>query len=183
MTHVDLPSPAILVTNWHSFECRTALSALLGSSRPGAIGLPICAAKEIYETALAEVQVLSERIARLRARVEAGDPDMEPDELEAAIARAEQKRRELLDAQPIAKQSAKMVSMLPRAADAYRRQIAEGLDNDPRAAGKARAILRKLLGPIRFVPDEDGGLWAEYEVQPGALLKGVGTAGSGGPLR
>ena len=43
-------------------------------------------------------------------------------------------------------------------------------------------ILRKLLGNIRFMPDEDGGLWAEYEIEPAALLKRVGTDGSGGPI-
>ncbi len=74
-----------------------------------------------------------------------------------------------------------MISMLPKAADTYRRQIALGLDNDPRAAGKARVILRKLLGNIRLIP-EKGGLWAEYEVQPAALLKRVGTDGSGGRI-
>jgi len=42
--------------------------------------------------------------------------------------------------------------MLPKAADAYRRQIAQGLDNDPRAAGKARAMLRKLLGTSASSP-------------------------------
>ena len=74
-----------------------------------------------------------------------------------------------------------MISMLPKAADAYRRQIANGLDKDPRAAGKARVILRRLLGNIRLV-SEQGKLWAEYEVRPAALLKGVGTAGSGGRI-
>jgi len=63
----------------------------------------------------------------------------------------------------------------------YRRQIAQGLDNDARAAGKARAILRKLLGEIRLTPDQ-AGLWAEYAIQPAALLKGVGSGGSGGAL-
>jgi len=74
-----------------------------------------------------------------------------------------------------------MIAMLPKAADAYRRQIEEGLGNDPRAAGKARAILRKLLGPIRLVP-EQGGLWAEYNVQSAALLRAVGSGGSGGGI-
>ena len=62
-------------------------------------------------------------------------------------------------------------------------RIALGLDNDQRAALKARVILRKLLGNIRFMPDEDGGLWAEYEIEPAALLKRVGTDGSGGRIR
>ena len=57
------------------------------------------------------------------------------------------------------------------------------LDKDPRAAGKARVILRKLLnGNVRLIPDQ-GGLWAEYQLQPGALLRGVGTDGCGGLLR
>jgi hypothetical protein len=98
-------------------------------------------------------------------RLHDGDADLEPDEIRSAIDKAEQKRRELLDMQPAAKQSAKMISMLPKAADAYRRQIAEGLENDPRAAAKASAILRKLLGPINLIPEQRG-LWAEYEIQP-----------------
>ena len=129
-----------------------------------------------------ELQTLSERIDRLRERLATGDPDMEPDEIQAAIDRAEQKRSILLESQPAAKRTARLFAALPGAAESYRRQIALGLDNDQRAALKARVILRKLLGNIRFMPDEDGGLWAEYEIEPGALLRGVGTDGSGGPL-
>lgn len=65
---------------------------------------------------------------------------MTADEIQAAIARAEEKRQELLAQQPAAKQSARMFSMLPKAADLYCRQIALGLDGDPRAALKARAV-------------------------------------------
>ena len=84
--------------------------------------------------------------------------------------------------QPAAKQSAKMLATLSKAAELYRRQIAQGLDNDARAAGKARALLRKLLGTIRLCPGPDNSLWAEYEMQPAALLKqaGVASAGTGG---
>ena len=64
-----------------------------------------------------------------------------------------------------------MITMLPKAADVYRRQIAQGLDNDPRAAGKARAMLRKLLGNIRLIPEQRN-LWAEYEVQPAGIAQG-----------
>ena len=79
-------------------------------------------------------------------------------------------------------ETAKLLAMLPKAAETYRRQIAQGLDKDPRAAGKARVILRKLLnGTVRLIPDQ-GGLWAEYQLQPAALLKGVGTGGSGGRI-
>ena len=35
-----------------------------------------------------------------------------------------------------------MIAMFPKAAKDYRRQITLGLDQDPRAADKARAILR-----------------------------------------
>ncbi len=129
----------------------------------------------------AELQAISDRIGRLRERLANGDPDLEPDEIQAAIDLAEEKQKELVNAQPAAKQSAKMISMLPKAADIYRRQIDRGLDNDARAAGKARVILRKLLGNIQLTP-EQGGLWAEFEVQPAALLKGVGTCGSGGRI-
>ena len=76
--------------------------------------------------------------------------------------------------------------MLPRAAKEYRRQITLGLDHDPRAAGKERAILRKLLGPIDLRPGSDKSLWAEYEICPAALLitgtAGASTDGSGGVI-
>lgn len=133
------------------------------------------------DAAPAEIQAITDRIERPRDRLTAGDPDLEPDEIQAAIDKAEQKRRELLDTQPAAKQSAKMLAALPKAADAYRRQIAQGLRDDPRAAGKARALLRKLVGTIRLVP-EGADLWAESEMQPGVLLRATGTTGSGGAI-
>jgi hypothetical protein len=74
---------------------------------------------EKAEAALAEVAAIELRIARLRERLAAGDPDLEADELQAAIERAEAKRRELLAAQPAAKQSAKLFAMMPRAAEEY----------------------------------------------------------------
>jgi len=70
--------------------------------------------------------------------------------------------------------------MLPRAAEAFRRQITLGLDKDSRAAGKARVILRKLLGTINLRPGPDKSLWAEYELSPSALLKSAGIAGTEG---
>lgn len=113
-----------------------------------------------------------------------GDPDLACDELQLAIDRAEQQRQNLLDAQPAAKQSVKVLSMLPRAAEAYRRQFAEDLSGNPREALKARAILRAMLGEIRLVPSEDGALWPQYEMHPAALLRqDAGTCGSGGTLR
>jgi hypothetical protein len=42
-------------------------------------------------------------------------------------------------------------------------------------------ILRELLGGrIDLKPEGDGELWAEYTLQPGALLQVVGNRGSGG---
>ena len=105
------------------------------------------------------------------------------DEIQAAIERAEQKRRELEDSQPAAKRSAKVLSMLPKAAELYRRQIAQSLGGDERAALKARVILRELFGGrIDLKPEPDGSLLAEYGVQPAASLNAVGNRGSGGRI-
>jgi len=74
--------------------------------------------------------------------------------------------------------------MLPRAAEACRRQITQGLAGDQRAALKARVILRQLFGgEIRLVPDESGGLVAHWNLNTAALVNAVGSCGSGGPLR
>ncbi len=130
-----------------------------------------------------ELHELTARIERLRERLKQGDPDMAADEIQAAIDRASAKRSELQGQQHTAIPSAKMFTMLPRAAEAYRRQITLGLDGDPRAALKARSILRDLFGgKIRLVPQLDGGLMAHWNLHPGALLKGLGTYGSGGRI-
>ena len=47
------------------------------------------------DSAPAELLALDTRIARLRERLADGDPDIEPDEIQVAIDRAEAKRREL----------------------------------------------------------------------------------------
>jgi hypothetical protein len=44
-----------------------------------------------------------------------------------------------------------------RTPDLYRKQIDLGLDGDPRAALKARVVLRKLCGPIVIEPGEEEG--------------------------
>ncbi len=73
--------------------------------------------------------------------------------------------------------------MLPRAAEAYRRQITQGLAGDERAALKARVILRGLFnGVIRLVPESDGGLMAHWNLNTAALVKAVGSSGSGGRI-
>jgi site-specific DNA recombinase len=130
-----------------------------------------------------ELQEFAARIDRLRERLKQGDPDMTTDEIQAAIDRASQKRREIQEQQKIVAPSGRVFAMLPRAAEAYRRQITVGLGGDPRAALKARSILRELFGgKIRLVPQLDGGLIAHWNLHPGALLKGLGTYGSGGRI-
>lgn len=130
-----------------------------------------------------ELQELSARIERLRDRLKLGDPDMAVDELQAAIDRAEAKRDELLNQEPVAKQSAKILKMLPKAAEAARREIAEALGGNSRASLKARVMLREAYnGEIRLVPDEAGGLMAHWNLNATALLCGVGTGYSGGRI-
>jgi site-specific DNA recombinase len=124
-----------------------------------------------------ELNELIARIERLRERLKAGDPDMATDELQAAIDRAEAKRQELDGQQPLAKASAKVLSILPRAAALYRDQVRRGLNGNPPEAMKARAVLRNLLvdGKIVLSPGKEAGsLWAKYSLAPAVLL---GTAG------
>lgn len=129
------------------------------------------------------LQELSARIVRLRERLERGDQDMTGDEIMAAIELAEAKRADLEDSQPEAKVSYRLIARLPKFADAFRRQIKKALDGDSRAAAGARVILRELFcGEIRLQPQSDGGLVAHWNLQPAALLRGVGTCGSGGRI-
>lgn len=130
-----------------------------------------------------ELQELTARIERLRERLKRGDEDMTPDEIQAAIERAEGKARELQGLGSAAMPAMKVFTMLPRAAEAYRRQIALGLEGEPRATLKARSILRELFGgEIRLVPEPDGGLTAHWNLHISALLKQQGSDGSGGSL-
>lgn len=118
-----------------------------------------------------ELQELVARIERLRERLRKGDPDMAADEIEAAIARAEAKRAELEAQPPEARQSAKVLALLPRAAEEIRHQVALGLDGNPRAALKARVFLREWFsGKIRLEPLADGGLMAHWDQNTAALL-------------
>jgi hypothetical protein len=129
-----------------------------------------------------ELQDITARIGRLRERLRRGDPDMPADELQAAIERAEAKRKELLDQEPFAKQSAKILAMPRKAAEAARREITEALAGNSRASLKARVLLRNAYegGEIRLVHDENGGLVAHWKLQAAALLSPVVTSGSGG---
>lgn len=123
-----------------------------------------------------ELQELTARIERLRARLKGGDPDMTPDEIQAAIERAEAKARELADIDAAPTPAMKAFTMLPRAAEAYRRQITLGLEGEPRAALKARSILREIFGgEIRLVPEPDDGLTAHWNLRASALARTPGS--------
>jgi site-specific DNA recombinase len=99
-------------------------------------------------------------------------PICSPDELQAAIDRAQAKRKELENQQPAVQASAKVLAMLPRAADLYRRQIAQGVDGNPREALRARVFLREWSnGKIRLVPLPDGRLMAHRNENEAALLR------------
>lgn len=131
-----------------------------------------------------ELQEISARIDRLRPRLRQGDADITTDELQAAIDRAETKKRELEEQRPGSLPAVNVLTFVPRAAELYRRQITLGLEGDPRATLKARMILRDLFGgEIRLVPQLDGALTAHWNLHPGALLSGLGTNGSGGGMR
>jgi site-specific DNA recombinase len=122
-----------------------------------------------------ELQEISARIDRRRARLRQGDVDMTADELQAAIDRAETKKGKLEEQQPDSLPAVNVLSFEPRAAELYRRQITLGLEGDPRATLKVRMILRDLFGgEIRLVPQLDGGLTAHWNLHPGALLSGLG---------
>ena len=113
-----------------------------------------------------ELQELASRIERLRERMRRGDPDMAADELQAGAAF-----------------SGRAPSILPRAAELYRRQVALGLEGDPQATLKARVFLREWFGgKIRLEPLPDGGLMAHWNQNVGALCKGLGSCGSGGRI-
>jgi DNA invertase Pin-like site-specific DNA recombinase len=121
-----------------------------------------------------ELQELDARIERLRERLRKGDPDMTHDEIQAAIDRAEGKRRELSEQAGIVMPSRKLIAMLPQAAELYRQQIALGLEGDPKASLSARTFLREWFsGEIRLVPDADGGLVAHWKLDTGALFRAV----------
>jgi site-specific DNA recombinase len=127
-----------------------------------------------------ELQDLNARIERLRERLMTGDPDMPADEIQAAIDGAEAKRRDLSMRQPAAKQSSRVLSILPRAAEEFRRQVAQGLDGDEHSALKARMVLREMFGGRVELSREGEELWAEYGLQPAAVLSlGIMVAGAG----
>jgi hypothetical protein len=71
---------------------------------------------------------------------------MTADEIQASVERAESKADELRALEAKAAPALKVLTLLPRAGEKYRRQIALGLTGEPDATLKARSILRDLLG-------------------------------------
>jgi hypothetical protein len=66
---------------------------------------------------------------------------------------------------------ASQLSERPNAAQLYREQIKLGLQGEPRAALKARVIVRKLLNDeVLIEQDDDGSVWARYSLNPTALI-------------
>lgn len=98
-----------------------------------------------------ELKELDARLARLRGRLRDGDPDMAPDELQAAIDRVEVKRRQLLAGLHDGADIARILLTVPKAAELYEERIALGLQGDQAACEEARIILRSLI-PDRIGP-------------------------------
>jgi hypothetical protein len=127
-----------------------------------------------------ELAALDARIARLRERLKNGDADLAPDELEIAIAGALGKRQELTQGAPARNEGARILALLPGAADEFRREIERARRGESAAALKARVTLRKLLGDIRLEPgEEEGSLYATFEGHPAALIQAAVTSGRG----
>ena len=126
-----------------------------------------------------ELKDLDSRLERLRRRLRDGDPDMAADELQAAIERAEAKRRQLVAGFREGAEVARVLSTIPRAAELCEERIALGLHGDPQACEEARVILRSLIPDrIQLSRKEDGSLWAHCAFQPAALLA-TGSRGRG----
>ncbi len=79
-----------------------------------------------------------------------------------------------------------MLALLPKAAEAYLRQIEEALEGRTHSALFGRLALRDLIGRIAYTPDPDGSLWASYHLNPGILVSAAHArnrfCGSGGRI-
>ena len=136
----------------------------------------------------AEVLELDSRLARLRARLKAGDPDMSADDIAAVIAKVEAQKAELVANRPAAKQQEKLLRALPAAAKQYRDQITKGFAGSLIEAGRARVAVRQLVGDrIVLKPAKDRThLVAHMQFHQAALLGGQfnnrRVVGSGGRI-
>jgi len=101
-----------------------------------------------------------------------------------AIERAVAKQHELEAQQPSGKATAKVLAMLTKAAEEFRRQLALGLGGSERDVLRARVALRRHFGgEIRMVTEPTGGVVAHWNEPVGAVFQAVVTSGSGGPQR
>ncbi len=76
---------------------------------------------------------------------------MPPDEIAAAIKVATATLAQLRSTQPLAKQSARMLALLPRAVEEILTEIGEALTGNPRSVTRARLALRRLFGGNRLI--------------------------------
>jgi hypothetical protein len=74
-----------------------------------------------------------------------------------------------------------VLSILPRAAELYRRQVAEGLEVIL-ARRSRRASSCASGGKIRLEPLPGGGLMVHWNENSVALLRALGSCGSGGRI-
>jgi hypothetical protein len=105
--------------------------------------------------------------------------DLTADERAMLIDKCQAKRKELLAQQPAAVQEAKILTLLPKAASIYLKQIDAGLSGDVRAAAKGRLILKDMIGAVSLQPGDYGSLWATYSQDLWALVRTAVTNGRG----
>jgi hypothetical protein len=73
--------------------------------------------------------------------------------------------------QPEAKQQARILTMLPKAAASHLAMIDEDLAGDARAAAKGRVILRDMIGDVSLWRGDLGSLWATYKQDLFAVVR------------
>ena len=79
----------------------------------------------------------------------------------------------------VTRQLACILSMLPKAAAMYRKQIQDGRDGDERAMAKAHLILRDLPGPITLSPGKIKRVVGVLSVESGGARQGHRDSWSG----
>lgn len=136
-------------------------------------------------TAPKELQKLDARLSQLRQRLKTGDPALTPDDLQAAIDRAERERLRLLHdtaSGRTVRPSAKLYAALPNAAKLYERQIAKGLTGTGVQVERARHLLLQLWGGRVDLRPTPRGLVARSTLHKDVLLTPDKLHGSGGRI-
>ena len=135
--------------------------------------------------ALLEIEA---EIARLRAEL-IGASAMKAKLTQATLIQAEAMKAELMESQPAAKASAKILTVLPRAAELYRLQLKKGLERaSPRDVDRARAAVRQLAGGPIWIDQQPGEAtaFATFFADRLAVAKAAGANvvvdGSGGRI-